>query len=217
MPSFTITVPDIHQGSGYLWYNVQMPANGARLMVDSNGNPVGGTPLPMGASEGAATFHMEAKIEEISIDQETAPVDAVMTAESAYLEVTLKESSLSKISKALAHAAYATGSDSGLPSGAQAYEEITVGGLVAIPQAPVDFRAAAAASKSPPERVVLPKLGKAVLMRRPAPMWFIFRGRLPQSLAIRAFPQALGPGGAGAGSDSAGASALEELALLADW
>ena len=76
-----------------------------------------------------------------------------------------------------------------------------------------DFRTAAAASKSPPERVVLPKLGKAVLMRRPAPMWFIFRGRLPQSLAIRAFPQALGPGGAGAGSDSAGASALEELAL----
>jgi hypothetical protein len=65
--------------------------------------------------------------------------------------------------------------------------------------------------------VVLPKLGKAVLMRRPAPMWFIFRGRLPQSLAIRAFPQALGPGGAGAGSDSAGASALEEMALLADW
>ena len=80
-----------------------------------------------------------------------------------------------------------------------------------------DFRTAAAASKSPPERVVLPKLGKAVLMRRPAPMWFIFRGRLPQSLAIRAFPQALGPGGAGAGSDSAGASAVEELALLADW
>jgi len=80
-----------------------------------------------------------------------------------------------------------------------------------------DFRTAAAASKSPPERAVLPKLGKAVLMRRPAPMWFIFRGRLPQSLAIRASPQALGPGGAGAGSDSAGASALEELALLADW
>src|SRR5947208_15039909 len=80
-----------------------------------------------------------------------------------------------------------------------------------------DFRTAAAASKSPPERVVMAKLGKAVLTRRPAPMWFIFRGRLPQSLAIRAFPQALGPGGAGAGSDSAGASALEDLALLADW
>ena len=137
MPSFTITVPDIHQGPGYVWYNVAVPAAGARLLVDSGGNPTQGSPVAMGASEGAATFHMEAKIEEISIDQETAPVDAVMTAESAYLEVTLKESSLSKISRALAHAAYATGSDSGLPSGAQAYEEITVGGLVAIPQAPV--------------------------------------------------------------------------------
>ena len=120
MPSFTITVPDIHQGPGYVWYNVAAPTAGARLLVDSGGNPTQGSPVAMGASEGAATFHMEAKIEEISIDQETAPVDAVMTAESAYLEVTLKESSLSKIAKALAHATYATGSDSGLPSGAQA-------------------------------------------------------------------------------------------------
>jgi len=137
MPSFTITVPDIHQGSGYLWYNVQMPANGARLMVDSNGNPVGGTPLPMGASEGAATFHLESKIEEISIDQETAPVDAVMTAESAYIEITLKESSLAKIAKSLAHATYSSGTDTGLPAGAQAYEQISVGGLVTLPQTPV--------------------------------------------------------------------------------
>lgn len=37
------------------------------------------------------------------------------------------------------------------------------------------------------ERVVLPKLGKAVLMRRPSPLWFIFRGHLPQSLAASAF------------------------------
>jgi hypothetical protein len=137
MPSFTITVPDIHQGSGYLWYNVQAPAAGARLLVDANGNPTLGSPVGLGASDGAATFHMEAKIEEISIDQETAAVDAVMTAESAYIEVTLKESSLSKISKALAHSTYSSGSDAGLPAGAQAYEQITVGGLVSIPQAPV--------------------------------------------------------------------------------
>lgn len=137
MPSFTITVPDIHQGPGFLWYNVQAPAAGARLLVDASGNPVGGSPVPMGASEGAATFHMEAKLEEISIDQETGPVDVVMTAESAYLEVSLKESSLSKVAKSLAHASYLSGSDTGLPAGAQAYEEITVGGLVAIPQAPV--------------------------------------------------------------------------------
>jgi hypothetical protein len=34
------------------------------------------------------------------------------------------------------------------------------------------------------ERVVLPKLGKAVLMRRPSPLWFVFRGQLPDTLAI---------------------------------
>jgi hypothetical protein len=137
MAGFTITVPDIHQGTGMLWYGVQVPAVGARLLVDANGNPLGGSPIPMGASDGASTFHLEAKIEEIAIDQETAPVDSVMTAESAYLEVTLKESSLVKISKALAHAAYTSGTDAGLPSGAQNYEQITVGGLVSIPQAAV--------------------------------------------------------------------------------
>jgi hypothetical protein len=137
MPIFTITVPDIHQGPGYLWYNVAVPAAGARLMIDANGSPVGGSPVPMGASDGAATFHLEAKIEEISIDQEPAPVDAVMTAESAYLEVTLKESSLAKIAKALAHASYSSGSDTGLPTGAQGYEQISVGGLISVPQAAV--------------------------------------------------------------------------------
>ena len=137
MPSFTVTVPDIHQGTGMLWYGVQVPAAGGRLLVDANGNPVAGVPLPMGASDGAATFHMEAKIEEISIDQETAAVDAVMTAESAYVEVTLKESALAKISAGLAHAAYTSGTDTGLPAGAQNYEEITVGGLVKIPQAAI--------------------------------------------------------------------------------
>ena len=137
MASFTITVPDIHQGTGMLWYGVTVPASGARLLVDANGNPTAGSPTPMGASEGAATFYLEAKVEEISIDQETAPVDAIMTAESAYMEVTLKESSLMKISASLAHSTYTSGTDTGLPAGAQNYEEITVGGLVTVPHAAV--------------------------------------------------------------------------------
>jgi hypothetical protein len=137
MPSFTITVPDIHQGTGFLWYGVAVPAVGGLLLIDGNGNPVLGSPLPLGASEGASTFHLEAKIEEISIDQETAPVDSVMTAESAYIEGTLKESSLLKITKGLAHATYASGTDLGLPAGAQSYEELTVGGLLSVPQASV--------------------------------------------------------------------------------
>lgn len=137
MPAFTITVPDIHQGPGFLWYGVQVPAAGGRLLIDASGNPVNGTPVAMGASEGASTFHMEAKIEEISIDQETAPVDSVMTAESAYIEATLKESSLLKISKGLAHTTYTSGTDASLPPGAQSYEQLTVGGLVTVPQAAV--------------------------------------------------------------------------------
>ena len=82
---------------------------------------------------------------------------------------------------------------------------------------PEDFRQAARVPRNALERVLLPKLGKVVLMRRPAPMWFIFRGRLPQSLAIRAFPSAAGVSGAGAGADGANGGAVEELALLADW
>jgi len=137
MASFTVTVPDIHQGTGMLWYNVAVPASGARLLIDANGNPLGGSPLAMGSSDGAATFHMEAKIEEVAIDQQTAPVDAVMTAESAYLEVTLKESALQKVAASLAQANYSSGTDAGLPAGAQNYEAITVGGLVTIPKAAV--------------------------------------------------------------------------------
>jgi hypothetical protein len=137
MASFTVTVPDIHQGTGMLWYGVAVPAPGSRLLVDASGNPLGGSPLPMGSTDGAATFHMEAKVEEVVTDQQTAPVDAIMTAESAYLEVTLKESALTKVAAGLAQATYSSGSDTGLPAGAQNYEEITVGGLVTIPQAAV--------------------------------------------------------------------------------
>ena len=50
---------------------------------------------------------------------------------------------------------------------------------------PQDFKAALELDRRV-ERVVLPKLGKAVLMRRPSPLWFIFRGQLPQSLAVSA-------------------------------
>ncbi len=135
--AFTITVPDIHQGPGFLWYNVTEPAAGARLLVDANGNPVGGSPIVMGASEGVAKFQFKARLEAVQIDQETAPVDVIMTAEDAFIELTLKESSLAKVLKMLEHATYSSGTDTGLPAGAQTYEEITVGGLVTLPTAPV--------------------------------------------------------------------------------
>lgn len=43
----------------------------------------------------------------------------------------------------------------------------------------------AARQRGTPERVVLPKSGLKVLLRRPSPMWFLFRGLLPASLAVR--------------------------------
>ena len=137
MPSFTITMPDIQQGPAYLWFGVQVPSTGNRLLVDASGNLTQGNPYPMGSSEGAATFHASAKIEPISIDQETAPVDAVMTAETAYIEFNLKESSLQKLYYAVAHTTYSAGSDSNLPAGATQYEELTAGGLIPLPQAAI--------------------------------------------------------------------------------
>jgi len=69
-----------------------------------------------------------------------------------------------------------------------------------------DFKRAAAAQACT-DRVVLPKLGKAVLLRRPSPMWFVFRGRLPQSLAANLFSS----------DGQNAASTVEELNVLADW
>ncbi len=68
---------------------------------------------------------------------------------------------------------------------------------------PEDFRALW--DRTPAERVVLPKLGMAVLLRRPTPMWFLFRGQLPVTLAAR-----LQSGGASLGT-------IEDLQALADW
>ncbi len=72
-----------------------------------------------------------------------------------------------------------------------------------------DFRQAAEGRLAPPEAVFLPKLGKAVLLRKPLPLWFVFRGRLPQSLAIRAVPEA--------GLGLASGNPVEELVNMADW
>lgn len=69
-----------------------------------------------------------------------------------------------------------------------------------------DFRSALSAERRV-ERVTLPKLCKPVLMRRPSPLWFIFRGQLPQTLAVSAV-----------GSTAAHAAESEEDAhKLACW
>jgi hypothetical protein len=63
----------------------------------------------------------------------------------------------------------------------------------------------AAQQRGQPERVVLPKSGLKVLLRRPSPMWFLFRGLLPASLAVRL------EGG------QARLETVEDLRALAEW
>jgi hypothetical protein len=87
-----------------------------------------------GALEGVTDLDIGAKIEETTADQETLPIDAVMTGEVDSVAVTLKESDCTKLQLLIPHGTFATGTDSALPAGAQAYEEIAFGGLKPVPK-----------------------------------------------------------------------------------
>ncbi len=132
-----IDATKIHQGPGRFWLNVSVPATGSRLIIDSNGNPTAGTPLFAGATDGAATMVLTPKLTEVTADQVTGPVDVVLTGEAAAIEVTLKESDLAKLKNYVVNGSFATGTDTSLPAGAQSYEEISFGGLMAIPRTSV--------------------------------------------------------------------------------
>jgi hypothetical protein len=135
MPNVDAT--KIHQGPGKLWLNVSVPASGSRLLISSTGDPTAGTPIFAGATEGAATVMLAPKLDPIGADQVAAPIDVVMTGEAASIEVTLKESDLAKLKNFIVNGSYTTGTDTGLPAGAQAYEEIAFGGTMAIPKTSV--------------------------------------------------------------------------------
>jgi hypothetical protein len=87
-----------------------------------------------GALEGATDLDIGAKVEETTADQETLPIDAVMTGEVDSIAVTLKESDCNKLQLFVPHGTYATGTDTALPAGAQTYEEIAFGGLKPVPK-----------------------------------------------------------------------------------
>ena len=132
-----VDVTKIHQGPGKLWLDVSVPTSGNRLVIDAGGNPTAGTPLFAGATDGAATVVLTPKLEEINADQVSGPVDVVMTAEAADIEVTLMESDLAKLQNYVVNGSFTTGTDTTLPAGSQSYEEISFGGLIAIPKTSV--------------------------------------------------------------------------------
>ncbi len=133
----TVDATKIHQGPGKLWLDVTVPTSGNRLTIDATGTPTAGTPLFAGATDGAATMVLTPKLTEITADQVAGPVDVVMTGEAASIEVTLKESDLAKLKNYVVNGSFATGTDSSLPAGSQDYEEISFGGLMAIPKTSV--------------------------------------------------------------------------------
>ncbi|MEJ2010134.1 MAG: hypothetical protein P8Z30_18595 [Acidobacteriota bacterium] len=132
-----VDVTKIHQGPGKLWLDVTVPTTGNRLIIDSSGTPTEGTPAFAGATDGAATMVLTPQLAEINADQVAGPVDVVMTGEAASIEVTLKESDLARLQNYIVHGTFSTGTDSSLPTGSQSYEEISFGGLMAIPKASV--------------------------------------------------------------------------------
>jgi hypothetical protein len=135
MPNVDAT--KIHQGPGKLWLNVTVPSAGSRLVIDATGTPTAGTPVFAGATEGAATLALSPKLEEVNADQISGPIDVVMTGEAASIELTLKESDLAKLKYYIVHGTYTTGTDTSLPAGSQAFEEISFGGTLAIPKTSV--------------------------------------------------------------------------------
>ena len=192
--TYTVTVGDIQAGPSFIWPVVLAPADGARMLVDTNGNPTNpasttwvgataysigqqvwdangnietctiagtsggsapswstspypvnsqsaasttdntvtwtnlGAPYSAGATEGEATLTLDTKTKDIECDQETGIVDAIMTAQSAMITCKLKESSLLKIFYSIPGGLFSSGTDTGLPSGAQSYEEFDFGG-----------------------------------------------------------------------------------------
>ena len=127
----------IHQGPGKLWLNCSVPVAGSRLLIDVNGVPTQGSPIDAGATEGATTLALGPKLDTIEADQFDAPIDVVMTGEVDSIEVTLKESDLAKLRYFVQHGTYSSGTDAGLPAGRQAYEELSFGGVIAVPKTSV--------------------------------------------------------------------------------
>lgn len=148
----------IHQGPGKLWLDVTVPTTGNRLIIDGGGNPTAGTAVFAGATDGAATMVLTPKLTEINADQVAGPVDVVMTGEAASIEVTLKESDLQRLQNYIVHGTFSTGTDSSLPTGSQSYEEISFGGLMAIPKTSV---AVISARRDSPGKFVVAQLYQA--------------------------------------------------------
>lgn len=87
-----------------------------------------------GATEGAITSTLTAKYQEMGADQVASPIDVVMTSDAYEIDVTIKQSNLANLINFFPSGSFSTGTDANQPVGAQAYEQITFGGIVPVPK-----------------------------------------------------------------------------------
>jgi hypothetical protein len=85
-----------------------------------------------GATEAATTSTLTPKYEEIPADQVSAPIDVVMTADAYELDATIKQTNLANLTNFFPPGTFSIGTDTTQPTGAQAFEQITFGGIIPV-------------------------------------------------------------------------------------
>jgi hypothetical protein len=85
-----------------------------------------------GATEGAITSALGPKYEEIGADQVSSPIDVVETADAYEIDCIIKQSNLSNLTNFFPSGTFAVGTDTTQLTGAQAYEQITFGGIIPV-------------------------------------------------------------------------------------
>jgi hypothetical protein len=114
-----------------------------------------GPTVAVGALEGEIQVTIEGKYDNITADQIRTPLDLFLVSETAKLEAQLKELNLQSFSRSVPNVAYVTGiTDTRLPSGAQAIEEITMGGMSVIPKFSLVVASPKRLSASPARNIV---------------------------------------------------------------
>ena len=93
-----------------------------------------GPTLTVGGHEGAVNFKMAPKMEALLDDAYTAPVGYITTAEDVEIDGTLLELAAVTVSRILPNTAYQAGTDPLFPTGAQVFQELTVGGQTRVPR-----------------------------------------------------------------------------------
>lgn len=92
-----------------------------------------GAQIPSGQWEGAVTVKMGDKVNDFLPDHTTLPTKSFLTGEDAEVDITLAETSGNLLNLLVPSSTLSTGTDTGLPTGAQSYTELTSGGVVLVP------------------------------------------------------------------------------------